>query len=156
DALFGAGLDRAITGEAASAIAAINASGAHIVAVDLPSGIQGETGQVMGSAVRADETATFFRPKPGHVLMPGRVHVGRLVVADIGIPSKVLDEVRPSAFLNRPAFWQEKMPAPRVGGHKYDRGHAVIVSGGMIQTGAARLAARAALRVGAGLVTLAS
>ena len=156
DALFGAGLDRAAAGEAADAIAAINACGAHVVAVDLPSGILGETGQVMGVAVRADETVTFFRPKPGHVLMPGRGHVGRLRVADIGIVPDVLDEIRPRASLNRPALWRHAMPALKADGHKYDRGHAVIVSGGMTQTGAARLAARAALRVGAGLVTLAS
>jgi hydroxyethylthiazole kinase-like uncharacterized protein yjeF len=156
DALFGAGLDRAVTGEAADTIAAINASGAAVVAVDLPSGIQGETGQVMGVAVRADESVTFFRPKPGHVLMPGRGHVGQLTIADIGIRPGVLDEIAPRAFLNRPALWRDAMPTLKADGHKYDRGHAVIVSGGMTQTGAARLAARAALRVGAGLVTLAS
>ncbi|WP_425402252.1 NAD(P)H-hydrate dehydratase [Kaistia granuli] len=156
DALFGAGLDRVVAGEAAEAIAAINASTAHVVAVDLPSGIQGETGQVMGVAVRADETVTFFLPKPGQVLMPGRAHVGRLTVADIGISRRVLKEIRPRALRNRPRLWLPAMPAPKVDGHKYDRGHAVIVSGGMTQTGAARLAARAALRAGAGLVTLAS
>lgn len=156
DALFGAGLDRAVAGPAADAIAAINASGAAIVAVDLPSGIQGETGQVLGIAVHAAETVTFFRPKPGHVLVPGRRHVGHLTVADIGIPPAVLTDIRPFAFLNRPALWRDAMPALKADGHKYDRGHAVIVSGGMTQTGAARLAARAALRVGAGLVTLAS
>lgn len=156
DALFGAGLDRDIDGEAAEAIAAINASEARVVAVDLPSGIQGESGQVMGVAVRADDTVSFFRPKPGHVLMPGRAHVGRLAVADIGIRDRVLETIRPQAILNRKEFWLPLLPTLKVDGHKYDRGHAVVVSGGMTHTGAARLTARAALRVGAGLVTLAS
>lgn len=156
DALFGAGLDRVIEGEAAGVIAAINASKARVVAVDLPSGIQGESGQILGVAVRAEETVTFFRPKPGHFLMPGRAHVGRLTVADIGIRDSVLEAIRPRVLLNRKEFWLPSLPTPKVDGHKYDRGHAVVVSGGMTQTGAARLAARAALRVGAGLVTLAS
>ena len=156
DALFGAGLDREISGPAADAVARINAAGARVIAVDLPSGIQGETGQVMGSAVRATESVTFFRPKPGHVLMPGRAYAGRLTVADIGIREKVLDLIRPQASLNRTGLWLPSLPMPKVDGHKYDRGHAVVVSGGMTQTGAARLAARGALRVGAGLVTLAS
>lgn len=156
DALFGAGLDRPIEGPAAVAITAINASKARVVAVDLPSGIHGGTGQVMGVAVHADDSVTFFRPKPGHVLMPGRAHVGRLTVADIGIRPQVLDSIRPRAVLNRPELWSPHLPMPKVDGHKYDRGHALVVSGGMTQTGASRLVARAALRVGAGLVTVAS
>src|SRR5262249_8214645 len=123
---------------------------------DLPSGINGTTGAVIGSAVMAAESVTFFRRKPGHVLLPGRVHCGRVQVADIGIPAQVLERVRPHTFLNRPALWQARVPRPRIDGHKYARGHAVVVSGGASHTGAARLAARAALRSGAGLVTIAS
>jgi ADP-dependent NAD(P)H-hydrate dehydratase / NAD(P)H-hydrate epimerase len=156
DALFGAGLDRPISGAAADMIAAMNASGAPIVAVDLPSGINGTSGAVMGRAVRAAESVTFFRRKPGHVLLPGRLHCGRVNVADIGIAARVLERVRPLKFLNRPALWQARFPVPRLDGHKYARGHAVAVSGGASHTGAARLAARAALRAGAGLVTIAS
>jgi len=156
DALFGAGLDRPVTGAAAEMIAAMNACGMPIVAVDLPSGINGTTGAVMGSAVAAMESVTFFRRKPGHVLLPGRLHCGRVQLADIGIPVPVLEHVGPQTFLNRPALWQARFPVPRVEGHKYARGHAVVVSGGACYTGAARLAARAALRAGAGLVTIAS
>src|ERR1041385_8566301 len=156
DALFGAGLDRPVTGAAAEMIAAMNRCGAPIVAVDLPSGINGTTGALMGMAVTAVESVTFFRRKPGHVLLPGRLHCGRVQLADIGIPTQVLERVRPQTFLNRPALWQACFPVPRIDGHKYARGHAVVVSGGASYTGAARLAARAALRAGAGLVTIAS
>jgi hydroxyethylthiazole kinase-like uncharacterized protein yjeF len=156
DALFGAGLDRPVAGAAAETIAAMNACGAPIVAVDLASGINGTTGAVMGIAVKAAESVTFFRRKPGHVLLPGRLHCGHTHVADIGIPAQVLERVRPQTFLNRPALWQSHFPVPRIDGHKYARGHAVVVSGAASHTGAARLAARAALRAGAGLVTIAS
>jgi ADP-dependent NAD(P)H-hydrate dehydratase / NAD(P)H-hydrate epimerase len=156
DALFGAGLDRPVGGAAGGMIAAINACGAPVVAVDLPSGINGTTGAVMGSAVRAVESVTFFRRKPGHALLPGRLHCGSIHLADIGIPAQVLERVRPRTFLNRPPLWQASFPVPRIEGHKYARGHAVVVSGGASHTGAARLAARAALRAGAGLVTIAS
>jgi hydroxyethylthiazole kinase-like uncharacterized protein yjeF len=156
DALFGAGLDRPVEGAARSMIEAMNAAGASIVAVDLPSGISGATGAAMGAAVRACETVTFFRRKPGHLLLPGRVHCGKVRVADIGIRAAVLERIRPRTFVNAPDLWKQAFPVPRIDGHKYSRGHALIVSGGMASTGAARLAARSALRAGAGLVTIAS
>ena len=156
DALFGAGLDRAVKGEPLDMIEAINANGAPVLAVDLPSGINGTTGSIMGVAVRATETVTFFRRKPAHLLLPGRIHCGRVRVADIGIDGKVLAEIQPDTFENIPSFWRRSFPVPQIDGHKYDRGHAVVVSGGLAATGAARLSARGALRAGAGLVTLAS
>ncbi len=156
DALFGAGLGRAVEGMPAATIEAMNASPAPIIAVDLPSGINGATGAVMGVAVRAAETVTFFRRKPGHLLMPGRVHCGKVRVADIGIRGDVLERIRPLTFHNTPALWRHLFPVPRLDGHKYGRGHAVVGSGGLSLTGAARLAARGALRAGAGLVTIAS
>lgn len=156
DALFGAGLDRPVEGLARAMIRAMNAAGAPVIAVDLPSGVNGDTGAVMGAAVNANNTVTFFRPKPGHLLLPGRRHCGAVEVADIGIPARVLETVKPAAFANRPALWGRVFPVPAVEGHKYSRGHAVMVSGGIATTGAARLAARSALRAGAGLVTIAS
>jgi len=155
DALFGAGIDRPVEGQARDLIEAIN-SKACVLAVDLPSGINGTTGAIMGAAVRASDTATFFRHKLGHVLLPGRLHCGRTHLADIGIPGSVIDAIRPRVWLNSPSLWLESLPIPKATGHKYTRGHAVVVSGEAFSTGAARLAARAALRAGAGLVTIAS
>jgi hydroxyethylthiazole kinase-like uncharacterized protein yjeF len=137
-------------------IEAMNNASTPIVGVDLPSGINGDSGAVMGTAVNASECVTFFRKKPGHVLLPGRLHCGPVSVADIGIKADVLQAIRPQTFLNVPALWRRDFAVPRIDGHKYARGHAVVVSGGLSFTGAARLAARGALRAGAGLVTIAS
>ena len=156
DALFGAGLDRPVEGPARGMIEAINESGPPIIAVDLPSGINGTSGTIMGVAVRASETVTFFRRKPGHLLLPGRLYCGSVEVADIGIPETVLVSIDPKIFANAAALWTHCFPVPQPGGHKYKRGHAVVVSGDVSHTGAARLAARGALRAGAGLVTIAS
>jgi ADP-dependent NAD(P)H-hydrate dehydratase / NAD(P)H-hydrate epimerase len=156
DALFGAGLDRPVEGVARAMIEAINAQPAPVLAVDLPSGINGTSGAVLGVAVKAEKTVTFFRKKPGHVLLPSRLHCGAISVADIGIPASVLERVAPKTFENVPALWRGDFPVPRLAGNKYSRGHAVVVSGPMWSTGAARLAARGALRAGAGLVTIAS
>src|SRR5215475_14332266 len=156
DALFGAGLSRAVEGEAREMIEAINANGAPVLAVDLPSGINGTSAAIMGTAVHAAETVTFFRKKPAHLLLPGRFHCGRVRVADIGIDARVLDEIHPQTFENTPQLWRRSFPVPRVDGHKYARGHVLALSGELASTGAARMAARAALRAGAGLVTLAS
>ena len=128
-----------------------------MIAVDLPSGVNGTTGAVMGVAVNATHTVTFFRRKTGHLLLPGRLHCGAIEVADIGIPDEraghdQADRLCQSArALGRPVSG-----AAMRAGHKYSRGHAVVVSGGLSTTGAARLAARGALRAGAGLVTIAS
>jgi len=157
DAIFGAGLARPVTGAAAATIEAVNARDSlHVVAVDIPTGIHGDTGEALGAAVEASETVTFFRKKPGHVLMPGRQFSGPVTCADIGIPASVLERIKPKSFENEPALWRAEFSWPAAGGHKYDRGHCVAVSGGLSFTGAARLAARGALRMGAGLVTVAS
>ena len=153
DALFGAGLARPIEGTARAVVEGINARRLHCVAVDTPSGVHGDSGAIMGDAPKARLTVTFFRPKPGHFLLPGRLHRGDLVVADIGIPEEVLDVIRPQTFVNGPALWAGRLPRPSADDNKYTRGHALVVGGEM--TGAARLAARGARRVGAGLVTVA-
>lgn len=152
DALFGAGLARPLEGIAAEAVEIVNARGLDCVAVDIPSGISGDSGVVLGTAPRCRLTVTFFRPKPGHWLLPGRTLCGTLAVADIGIPASVLADISPSAFVNTPLLWQQRFPWPTLGGNKYSRGHAVILGGPM--TGAARLAADGARRIGAGLVTI--
>ena len=154
DAVFGAGLARPLAGLALEVVRALDGLGVPCVAVDVPSGVDGDSGLVLGAAARADVTVTFFRRKPGHLLLPGRMHAGETVVADIGIPEAVLDEIRPLAFANRPELWRAAFRWPHFTDHKYTRGHALIV-GGAAMTGAARLAARGARRAGAGLVTVA-
>ncbi len=154
DALFGAGLARKLDGVAAATVAAVNDSGLPVVAVDLPSGIDGDSGAVMGTAMRATLTVTFHRRKPGHLLLPGRSHCGQTLVAEIGIPPTVAAGIDARQWRNTPALWGAELPRADADGHKYRRGHALVAGGGMTSSGAARLSARAALRAGAGLVTL--
>ena len=156
DALFGAGLSRELSADLSTLILAVNDGPATVIAVDVPTGVQGTNGQIAGHAVQADLSITFFRKKPGHVLLPGRLRCGEVVVADIGIPDRVLDTIEPNQWENTPDLWLKAYPWPQIDAHKYSRGHAVSVSGAMSQGGASRLAARAALRIGAGLVTVAS
>ena len=161
DALFGAGLSRAIDGEAKALVIAVNkcraGKRAAVISVDVPSGLDGTSGLVRSDVViKADRTVTFFRRKPGHLLYPGRMFCGRVVLADIGIPETVLGDIMPNHYANSSALWRDQFPWPQAESHKFERGSVVVVSGPVHATGAARLGARAALRVGAGLVTLAS
>ena len=150
DGLFGAGLSRPLEGAPAQMVEALN--DLPVVAIDIQSGVSGDTGQPLGAVyVTAVLTVTFFRKKPGHLQLPGRALCGEIVVADIGIPAQAADT---QLHENTPSLWQ--FPWPGAQAHKYARGHAVVVSGPAHATGAARLAARAALRVGAGLVSVAS
>ncbi|HVX79018.1 MAG TPA: NAD(P)H-hydrate dehydratase [Bradyrhizobium sp.] len=155
DAIFGAGLSRPIEGAAAEMIEALKQRKTPTCAIDVPSGLDGGTGEIRGTAAPADVTVTFFRKKPGHLLFPGRRFCGALVLADIGTPEKVLSDIKPKTFENGPALWLDGYPWPATEGHKYRRGHALVLGGETI-TGAARLTALGALRVGAGLVTLAA
>jgi NAD(P)H-hydrate epimerase len=156
DALFGSGLSRAIAGDAWTAIEHLNGSGVPVVAVDIPSGIDGNTGEVRGIAVRAARTVTFAARKLGHVLMPGRAYCGLVEVAGIGIDGAAVEATGSRAFANSPDLWHPHMPRLEASAHKYERGHTLVCSGGATRTGAARLVARAALRIGSGLVTVAS
>jgi NAD(P)H-hydrate epimerase len=153
DAIFGAGLARPLDGAARATVEAMR--GRTVVAVDVPSGLNGSTGAVLGVAPEAALTITFFRRKPGHLLMPGRVLCGETVLADIGIPGSVLEGLGARCWANHPSLWRHLVPQRAVDVHKYKRGH-VLVLGGAVMTGAARLAALAAQRIGAGLVTLAA
>lgn len=155
DALYGAGLQRALAEPVVSFVQALQHRRLPVCSIDVPSGVDGATGRAMGDAVVAQLSVTFCRKKPGHVLYPGRRLCGDVVVADIGIPDAVLDQIVPDTFENHPLLWLRDFPWPSPEGHKYHRGH-VLVVGGQTMTGAARLAGRAAARIGAGLVTVAA
>jgi ADP-dependent NAD(P)H-hydrate dehydratase / NAD(P)H-hydrate epimerase len=150
--LFGAGLSRPLAGEALRLARLSQRIADRVVAIDLPSGLSGDTGRPIGEAAfHAGLTVTFHRRKIGHVLQPGRDHCGEVVVADIG-----LGRTTTKLFENEPDLWLAKFPWPKVTAHKHTRGRLIVVSGDAWKTGAARLAARGGLRIGAGLVTLLS
>ncbi|SSC73437.1 unnamed protein product [Ciceribacter sp. T2.26MG-112.2] len=156
DAIFGAGLDRDVPDVVAAVIVRVDAADLPVIAVDLPSGLDGRTGRVLGAAFNARHTVSFMARKPGHVLMPGRRLCGSLEVYDIGIPQRIVaSEVGPVG-LNSPAAWERLLPNPGAETHKFLRGHLTVFSGPASATGAARLSAAAGLRAGAGLVTIAS
>jgi hydroxyethylthiazole kinase-like uncharacterized protein yjeF len=154
DALFGTGFSRPPE-DAAKAILEAMDPDVPVVAVDVPSGLDGDTGAATGPVPQAALTVTFVRKKPGHMLYPGRGLCGEVVVVDIGTPNRVLAQLAPQTFENGPDLWGAAFPWASANDHKYCRGHAVVVGGGHTQTGAARMAAMGALRAGAGLVTLA-
>ncbi len=156
DAIFGTGLARPVDGPARVMIDAANAHAAPVIAVDMPSGVNSDTGAILGAAIRAVRTVTFFLKKSGHLLFPGRAFCGAIDVIDIGIPAAVLAKIEPRTAENHPVLWAPQFRRPSFGAHKYSRGHAAVVSGGRLATGAARLAARGALRAGAGRVTVLS
>ncbi len=153
DAMFGAGLSRPLESPAAQTLAAASAAHLTLIAVDVPSGLMGDTG-VNAGAVPCVLTVTCFRKKPGHLLQPGRALCGEVVVADIGTPASVFDEWTPDTFENDPRLWAHGLPTLTHNANKYSRGHA-LVWGGWPTTGAARMAARGAARAGAGLTTVA-
>lgn len=156
DAMFGTGLSRAIESPEREVIHAANAHPAPIIALDIPSGVDADSGAILGVAVQAAATVAFIARKPGHLLFPGRALAGAIQLADIGVKEEWIASVKPATFENHPMLWAGKWRRPNFATHKYDRGHAAIISGPRLKTGAARLAAHAALRSGAGLVTVLS
>lgn len=172
DAIFGAGLSRDVVEPVRSLIFSLNQrrnqSGLDpnnsnqeglpltVVSIDLPSGINGDTGAIHGIALQADITVSFFRKKPAHFLQPGKDYCGDLVIADIGIPASVLSDIKTDTHANTPALWLNELVFPHATSHKYTCDHTLIASGPRYKTGAARLAASAALRAGSGALTLAS
>jgi len=155
DAIFGAGLSRPLDGKALAMVESLKVRGIPVCAVDVPSGIDGASGIILGAAAPAALTVTFFRKKPGHLLYPGRGLCGDVEVADIGIPARVLDKIVPNTWENGPDLWQGDYPWPQPESYKYKRGE-VLVLGGEAITGASRMTAKAASRAGAGIVTLAA
>ena len=154
DALFGAGLARPLEGAARELAEASAGRDLPSVAVDIPSGIHGDTGAALGGSFQAAVTVTFAQRKYGHLLLPGRERAGEVVVVDIGIPAAAIKALRLRIHENAPGLWQALLSGPTPADHKYSRGHALVIGGDGAHSGAARLAACAALRAGAGLVTV--
>jgi NAD(P)H-hydrate epimerase len=156
DALFGAGLSRDLSADLIAVLDRISNANLPVLAVDIPSGIDGRTGKIRGAAFKAQITVTFMAPKPGQVLMPGRDYCGRVEIADIGVPTRFIEAHASPTVLNAPGLWGKFAGPTSAAAHKYTRGALVVFSGSASHTGAARLAAEAGLRSGAGLVTVAS
>jgi len=156
DAIFGTGLSRPVSGLARDMIEDVNANPAPVIAIDVPSGVDADTGAVLGAAIKASATMTFMTRKPGHVLFPGRTLCGEVRVADIGVSDAQIASVQPNLFENHPALFAAQWRPLTPDMHKYSRGAVAVISGPRLRTGAARLAAMAALRAGAGVVTVLS
>lgn len=157
DALFGAGLSRDVPEAVAAVIGRVASARVPVLAVDLPSGLDGRTGAVLGAAFVAERTITFMTRKAGHLLLPGRELCGSLEVLDIGIPARIVRaEAKGQVAENLPERWMPTLHSAGQETHKYTRGHLAVFSGGAGKTGAARMSAMAGLRAGAGLATIAA
>jgi NAD(P)H-hydrate epimerase len=155
DAIFGTGLNADVAGVARAAIESINALHRPVVAVDIASGVNSDTGAVMGIAVRASLTVTFGYAKFGHASYPGAEHCGALEIADIGFAARALDDIAPRGRLLEPDDVRSLIRARPLNSHKGMFGHPLVIAGGRGKAGAALLTSRGALRMGAGLVTAA-
>lgn len=156
DAIFGTGLDAEVRGYYREVIDHLNTLQKPIVAIDIPSGLDANTGKPFGTAVRASLTITFGLPKIGHVISPGLDYVGKLKLVDIGLPKKLVEEERIQTYLLENDEIRGWLSTPRrPDTHKGDYGHLLVIAGSVGKTGAAAMACEAALRIGAGLVTLA-
>ncbi len=155
DGLFGAGLSRDIQEPLAAIIEEINHSKTPVLAIDVPSGLNGDSGQIMGTAIKATYTSSFYRPKQGHYLYPGREICGELYIDNIGIPERVNEELSVNQHINTPEQWSSIGRSKQQNSHKYNHGSVMVVSGAKTMRGAAVLSSNAAMRAGAGLVTIA-
>lgn len=156
DAIFGAGLSRDVPDDVARIISECGKLHLPVIAADVPSGLDGETGDIRGAAFVARHTVTFMARKPGHILLPGRELCGSLHVFDIGIPKRLVAARAGRLWENHPGLFATVLAGPSADSHKYARGHVAVFSGGPTTSGAARLSAAAALKAGAGAVTLVS
>lgn len=156
DAILGTGLAGPITGKLAEMIRSVNAHPAPVIAVDIPTGVDADSGAIVGAAIKATRTLTFITRKPGHVLYPGRAYCGATDIAAVGIADEIITALEPKLAINDIALWGPHWPRPHAMSHKYKRGAVMVLSGGVSNTGAARLGARGALRIGAGVVTILS
>ncbi len=154
DGIFGTGLNSRVKGFYAQVLEETNAAGKPLMAIDMPSGLNADTGQIMGVALKADLTVTFGFPKLGQILFPGAGLVGRLARIDIGIPKSVSERVKTRYHMIEPGYFSDLLRVDKKDIHKGDRGHLLIIAGSTGKTGAASLTALGALRAGAGLVTL--
>lgn len=155
DAVFGIGFNRKLEPELVILFEKIKSRKIPVIAIDIPTGLDAATGAVNPGTLKAALTVTFCRKKTGQLLFPGKSYCGKIVVADIGITDQAITALGTTCFENDPALWRQNFPLPTHDSHKYTRGHALIY-GGATRTGAARLAAAAAQKIGAGLVTIAS
>ncbi|PPR34247.1 MAG: Bifunctional NAD(P)H-hydrate repair enzyme Nnr [Alphaproteobacteria bacterium MarineAlpha6_Bin3] len=152
DGLLGSGLNKNIAGNLKKIIEKINSKNHYCISIDIPSGINGDTGEIKGVAVKSDLTITFTKKKPGHLISPGKEYSGDVIVKNIGIDLKKLF-FKPRIYENNPNIWKKDFPWPNQNSHKYTRGFTLIICGEKI-TGASRLAARGAARIGCGLLCL--
>ncbi|MBU0995776.1 MAG: NAD(P)H-hydrate dehydratase [Proteobacteria bacterium] len=154
DAILGTGLNSDVRGHYKDVIAFVNEQKKNVLSVDIPSGINSNTGQVCGISINADVTVTFAFAKPGHVVFPGAQYAGKIEIIDIGIPHHIRDDVKPNHFLITDQLVRKTFPVRAPETHKGHTGHLLIIAGSPGKTGAAALTSMAALRTGAGLVTL--
>ena len=154
DGLFGAGLNRDIEEPLLSVIDEINRSNLEVLAIDIPSGVNGDTGQIMGTAIKASQTCSFHRPKQGHYLYPGRDMCGELNIENIGIPARVNNQILSKQHINTPDLWRDSLNRRAINSHKYHQGSVLVASGDQTMQGASVLSSNAAVEVGAGLVTM--
>ncbi len=153
DAMFGSGLNKDIDGEYKKITELVNSLNIPIVSVDLPTGINGDTGKIMGVCVKANLTITFTLPKIAHIITPSNKYCGEVKVVDIGIPQKAVETLNIRTFINSPTIWKDYIPEIKIDDNKYTRGLVLINSGEMY--GATILASKACKKAGAGIVYIA-